>query len=214
MMPPGSGGSADPSAQYAAQAGQYNGGPPGSAPPGAGASTDVTAQYAAQAGQYNGGPPGSAPAAASPNPYGGGPPPGTTPPGAYAGAGGTPGAEGYASGYPGAGGYGQPGEQEKVDPEVEANLKKIEELYQERTWSDATGKFSFQGKFVDYSSGKVTLQKAGVEQNITLEMKQLSEGDQKYIRDGLKAQADQKKREEQQKIRDLRRRPRERDGNR
>jgi hypothetical protein len=122
----------------------------------------------------------------------------------------------YPGGYPGApsseSGYGQQGAQ-KVDPEVEANRKKIEELFAERTWSDATGKYNFAGKFVDYTSGKVTLQRAGADQNITLEMKQLSEADQKFIRDGLKAQADQKKRDEQQRIRDLRRRPREREGN-
>jgi hypothetical protein len=122
-------------------------------------------------------------------------------------------APGYgAGGYPGASsGYGEQGG-EKVDPEIAAMRAKIDELYQARTWTDATGKFTFQGKFVDFSSGKITLQRTGAEQNIALDMKQLSEADQKFIRDGLKAQADQKKREEQQRIRDLRRRPR--DGNR
>ncbi len=95
---------------------------------------------------------------------------------------------------PGSEPYGQPGA--PVDPEVAEDRKKIEALFQVRTWTDSTGKHTFQGKFVEYSSGKVTLQRANEDGVVTLDMKLLSEFDQRFVREGLKAQASERNREE------------------
>jgi hypothetical protein len=51
-----------------------------------------------------------------------------------------------------------------------------------RTWSDASGKFKIQGKFVSNDKGKITLEKPdGTEMEI--ELKKLSTADQKYVAD-------------------------------
>jgi hypothetical protein len=108
--------------------------------------------------------------------------------------------------YPGAesGGPGQPAEKE-LDPEVLENRKKIEELQTVRTWTDSSGLHKFEGKFMDFSGGDVTLQRANTDQNVTLQMAQLSAADQKFIRDGLRAQTAERKREELSKKSNLRR---------
>jgi WD40 repeat protein len=55
-----------------------------------------------------------------------------------------------------------------------------------RTWSDASGKFKIQAKFVSNDNGKVTLEKSdGTEMEIDL--KKLSAADQKYIADLAKS---------------------------
>lgn len=55
-----------------------------------------------------------------------------------------------------------------------------------RTWSDATGKFKIQGKFVSNEKGKITLEKPdGTEMEI--ELKKLSTADQKYVADQEKS---------------------------
>lgn len=60
-----------------------------------------------------------------------------------------------------------------VSPVVAADL---------RTWSDATGKFKIQGKFVSNEKGKITLEKPdGTEMEI--DIKKLSAADQKYVAD-------------------------------
>ncbi len=114
--------------------------------------------------------------------------------------GGQPGAPNYA-GPPGGEQYGQPGA--PVDPEAAEDREKIAALLAVRTWTDATGQHKFEGKFVEYTNGKVTLQRANVEETIMLEMKQLSDFDQRFVRDGLKAQTSERNREE--RLRKLRR---------
>jgi hypothetical protein len=108
----------------------------------------------------------------------------------------------YSSGE--SGGYGQPPEKE-LDPEVLEDRKKIEELQAVRTWTDSSGQHKFEGKFMDFAGGKVTLQRASSEDTITLDMGQLSAADQKFIRDGLRAQTAERKREELAKKSNLRR---------
>jgi hypothetical protein len=85
------------------------------------------------------------------------------------------------------------------------NRKKIEELQAVRTWTDSSGQHKFEGKFLEFSSGKVTLQRANTDQNITLEIRQLSEADQRFIRDGLRAQTAERNREALAKKNSLRR---------
>jgi hypothetical protein len=107
--------------------------------------------------------------------------------------------------YPGAeSGLGQPAEKE-LDPEVLENRKRIEELQAVRTWTDSSGQHKFEGKFMDFSGGDVTLQRANTDQTVTLQMAQLSAADQKFIRDGLRAQTAERKREELSKKNSLRR---------
>jgi hypothetical protein len=113
------------------------------------------------------------------------------------------GASGSSSGETPSGAPGQPGP--PLDPEVAANRQKIEELTKVRTWTDITGQFKFEGKFLDYTSGKVSLQRSATGQNTQLDMSRLSAPDQEFIREGLKAQAREKKREEQIRVRNLRR---------
>jgi hypothetical protein len=107
------------------------------------------------------------------------------------------------AGY-GAGDTGEAVREAPLSPEVIEDQEKIEELTQTRTWTDATGQFKFEGAFIEYSRGDVQLQRADSDQTITLEMKKLSDADQQFIRDGLRAQARERKREEQLRIRDLR----------
>lgn len=58
-----------------------------------------------------------------------------------------------------------------------------------RTWSDASGKFKIQGKFVSNDKGKITLEKPdGTEMEI--ELKKLSSADQKWVADYEKNAAD------------------------
>lgn len=51
-----------------------------------------------------------------------------------------------------------------------------------RTWSDATGKFKIQAKFISSEDGKVTLEKADGSE-LEIELKKLSAADQKFIAD-------------------------------
>lgn len=92
-----------------------------------------------------------------------------------------------------------------LSPEVQEDRAKIAALSQTRTWTDASGQFNFQGAFLDYSQGKVQLQRANSDQVITLPMTRLSDADKEFIRDGLRAKARERTREEQLRIRDLRR---------
>jgi SLA1 homology domain 1, SHD1 len=62
------------------------------------------------------------------------------------------------------------------------------EAQEVRTWADASGKFKIQAKFVSAKDGVVTLEQTDGE-NIEIELKSLAAGDQKYVADLLKAEA-------------------------
>jgi len=58
-----------------------------------------------------------------------------------------------------------------------------------RTWSDSTGKFKIKGKLVGVEGGTVTLEKEDGSQ-LEIELKKLSQADQKFIADWEKSNAD------------------------
>src|SRR5437899_271790 len=56
-----------------------------------------------------------------------------------------------------------------------------------RTWSDASGKFSLQAKFVSSKDGKVTLEKPDGS-HFEIELAKLSPADQKYVAEQVKGE--------------------------
>src|SRR4051812_25722354 len=56
-----------------------------------------------------------------------------------------------------------------------------------RTWSDASGKFTLQAKFIASKDGKVTLQRPDGSQ-FEIELAKLSPADQKYVAEQVKGE--------------------------
>lgn len=66
-------------------------------------------------------------------------------------------------------------------------LAAAEEAKQYRTYTDSTGKFTFEGKFIEYKSGKAFIQRRDTKKVLELELSKLSRPDGDYIRNEIKA---------------------------
>lgn len=55
-----------------------------------------------------------------------------------------------------------------------------------RTWTDSTGKFSLEAKFVALENGRVTLERTGGQQ-LVIDLKKLSAADQKFVEQAMSA---------------------------
>ncbi len=81
---------------------------------------------------------------------------------------------------------------DKFKKRIEAIRKAAEDALF-RNWTDSTGKFSVVAKFIEFKKGQVHLKRKGDGKKIEIPMSNLSKKDQKWIRNELKRQMEEKR---------------------
>jgi len=76
---------------------------------------------------------------------------------------------------------------------IEAEAEAKRSAAQFRKWTDATGRFSVEAKFLEFKGGQVSLQRKGDGKVLELPMSRLDKIDQKWIRDELKRRVEEER---------------------